>query len=312
MPNSFEDQPPARVKERLLCFAGRDLAYRMARAGFLTQEAEHHLSYLYAIGSSLQARRRGFKNIYDLALFGFLLGYENHQSSWIFRGQYDGRQRLVPSFYRTRRDLLRPERVARIDYIKRMLHALVEKNVDYEAPFALESKILRGWREERLRKLEALKRQPGFSLIGSLSEYEQGAVIQHYMSGTPFLDFTKSILVAAFFATHRFGRRRTSQRPRTGAIYVISTDDIQRQVALGHITPIELPAHFVRPHRQRAVFILTAWPELLRDKSLFIPWTFQHTLVGENFESEDFGITSSLLLADPNDMEPGDSCARSP
>ncbi len=302
MPNSFEDRGSRSIKEQLLTFAGRDLAYRMREAGKLSPEEEWHVSYLYAIAASPQPRRREFANIYDLVLYGLLRGFERADAGWLYRGHWDAGRDLIPSFYRTRPDLLRPEGAAVRDQVARVLHSLVEEGRMYAAPFALEARILDAWRVERLPKLDALRDQPTFPLLASLSEFQQDAVIQHYCSGTPFLDFTKSICVAAFFATDRSSRQ--GKRPPTkGAIYVVHPNDLERELALGTVVSIEVPECFERPRRQKAVFVLTTWPELLRDRVLFDVWTFHHTDVGLDFECGEYGISRALLLPDSSGLE---------
>lgn len=296
-PEPFENRSSVDLKERLLSFAGRDLAFRMLRAGALSAEAERCLGYVYALAETDEARGRQFMNIYDLVLHGLLLGYER-EHSWMFRGQYDGRWDLLPSLYRKRPKLLRSEGDAMHDHMMRAMHSL-EQGRGFEAPFALDPRVLEGWRSERLRKLKTMRKRPYFPLIESLSEYEQDAVIQHYSSGTPFLDFTTSIYVAAYFATHRSGRRHRGRRPTKGSIFVVSPNDMQREVAVGHVKAIALPKQFTRPHRQRAIFVLTGWPELVRDKSLFAPWTFWQTNIGQKFECAEYGATRDRLLPDP-------------
>src|SRR5262249_7734807 len=159
-----------------------DLACRMLRAASLSTDAERCLGYVYALSETPEVRGRIFMNIYDLLLHGLLLGYEKNHS-WIFRGQYDGRWGLLPSFYRNHPKLLRSQRQARRDHTRRILHSLMVLERTFEAPFALDEEVLTAWRGERLRLLDTMRGEPYFPLIESLSEYEQDAVIQHYLSG---------------------------------------------------------------------------------------------------------------------------------
>jgi len=251
MPKPFENRSSADLKQRLLSFSGRDLAYRMLRAGLLSKKAERCLGYVYALAETEEARGRRFLNVYDLVLHGLLLGYER-EHSWIFRGQYDGRWGLLPSFYRSRPKLLRSGRDAWRDHLMRKLHSSLELEREFDAPFALGEKVLEAWGSERLRILDTIRGRSYFPLIQPLSEYEQDAVFQHYLSGTPFLDFTTSICVAAFFATRRFGRSKGSRLPAKGSIFVVSPNDMQQEVAVGHVKTIELPEYFTRPRRQKA------------------------------------------------------------
>lgn len=304
LPGPFEDRPAAVVKEQLLSFAGRDLAWRMRAKGLLSQEEEWHLSYLNAIVDSSQPRSRQFVNIYDLVLYGLVGGFERADAGWIFRGQRDAQWDLLPSFYRTRPGLLRPESKALADLLTRELHALEEERA-FKAPFGLRSGVLAEWHIERQRILNAFRSHPAFSLLEALSEYQQDAVIQHYHSGTPLLDCSRSLCVAAFFATQWHGRRE-SRAPTKGAVYVVSPRDLEENLVSGRVAAIEVPAIFERPLRQKAVFILTAWPELLRDGNLFDVWTFFHTEVGLGFECADLGVSRAMLLPDPLGFESGD------
>jgi hypothetical protein len=302
-PNAFEESSSAVVKERLLSLGGRDLAYRMLCSGALSEEEEWNLKYVYAIAGSPQPRQRQFANIYDLVLYAMLSGFERANSGWIFRGQRDERFELIPSFFRTRPELLKPEAAAVVDHIGRVLQSEVF-NRPYEGLFELHREIRDAWRRERKLKLDCLARQIDCFPIESLSEFEQDSAIQHYQSGTPFLDFTKSIIVASFFATHRF-THNSDPLPQKGAIYVVGPNDLQKELALGRVVSVELPPNFERPHRQKAVFVLTARPELLRDRRLFDVWTFYHTQAGADFESIEYGVSGRLLFPDLEEQFPG-------
>jgi hypothetical protein len=198
-------------------------------------------------------------------------------------------------------DLLKAVSEVMTDHLKRMLHSYVERGRPYEAPFALHHDIHEAWRAERQRKLASIRDRRDFPLIESLSEFEQDAIIQHYRSGTPFLDFTESICVAAFFAAHRFSRH-DDLPPLKGAVVVVSPRDLQNELALGHVVTIKVPDHFQRPQRQKGLFVLTAWPELLREDNFFDTWTFYHTQIGLKFECIEYGVSVDLLLPDPNGL----------
>jgi len=292
-PNAFGNKSPAIVKDQLLT-GRKDLHASMLSEGALSEEEEWHLEYAYAIAASPQPRCREFVNIYDLVLYGLLRGFERADSPWIFRGQFNERFELVPSLFRRERrsDLLRSEGAAMFDLAARLLCSL-DVGQPYEVPFALHEDIVAAWSVEGQGKLKAIRQQVDSPLVDSLSDFQQDAVIQHYLGGTPYLDFTKSICVAAFFATYSY-----DPAPSKGVVYVVSPNDLQEQLKSGKIVCIELPPAFDRPHRQKAVFVLTAWPELLCERSLFDIWTFHHTEVGLPFECVEYGVTSSLLLPD--------------
>jgi len=127
----------------------------------------------------------------------------------------------------------------------------------------------------------------------ALTPLQQEAVVQHYHSGTRLLDFTKSFEVAAFFATHG-----TGQAPQAGAIYRISPQDVEETLQLATVEAPELPACFLRIHRQQGVFLTTAHYGLLNQPGLFDRWAFYHTEAGLDFEFPELGVATGWLLPD--------------
>jgi hypothetical protein len=209
-------------------------------------------------GSGVEERL--FANIYDLLLASRVVLDDRTGEQRIYRGHRDSAWQLLPSYYRSS--------PVRSD----MLSATVRRG--------------------RLVYLQ--KRFPEVDLA-SLGELEQEAVIQHYLSGTRLLDFTRSPEIAAFFATHLSQEASAADLPAFGAIYRISPADLHG-LTLGRVEAPELPEAFLRIHRQRGVFILIDYQGLINEPGLFDRWIFYHTRAGLNFECEALGITQSHLL----------------
>jgi hypothetical protein len=138
------------------------------------------------------------------------------------------------------------------------------------------------------------------TLIGELDEGKQDAVIQHYLSGTPLLDFSKSVYVAAYFATQP---DEDGKLPDMGVIYRISPYDVHDNLRIAKVVQAEdLPPQFLRIHRQKGVFLVVSSPALINESPYLLDrWVFYHTEAGVNFNSSQFGIEKSLLLP----TEPG-------
>lgn len=207
-------------------------------------------------------RERVFANVYDALLGSEMVLSDGTGSRTIYRGHYDSSWELVPSYYRSS-----PKRA---DHIAYTVHA------------------------GRIAYLR--KQYPGVD-FSSLNALQQEAVVQHYMSGTQLLDFTKSFEIAAYFATHRDGDRGA---PEAGAIYRIAPADVEETLRLATVEAPQLPAAFLRIHRQQGVFIRSEYYRLLREPGLFDRWAFYHTPAGLDFEFPEIGVTTALLL--PEDV----------
>jgi len=200
---------------------------------------------------------RVFANVFDMVLAAMRTGGIDGGDSRLFRGQYDSRWQLVPSYYRAH-----PRPAEHLKY------SILEGQLAY------------------LQKLH-----PHADLAG-LSRPQQEAVVQHYFSGTELLDFTTSMYVAAFFATRRDQRTPTAEM---GAVYRISRGDIA-ELGLGMIESLELPPEFSRIHRQQGVFLRTRFRQAINDAGLFERWVFYHTEAAREFVCDQPPISHSQLL----------------
>lgn len=205
---------------------------------------------------------RVFANVFDLLLASaFIVHNDTSGSRIIYRGHYNSEWQLIPSYLRSH-----PKRA------DHLAHTVREGQLAY------------------LRK-----RYPTVD-FQSLTALQQDAVIQHYLSGTRLLDFTKSVFVAAYFATTSGG----SGAPASdfGAVYRISPGDIENNLQLAKVEAPELPSEFVRIHRQQGVFVETEFLKVINEPALFDRWLFYHTEAGLNFECDSLGVTSGNLLPD--------------
>jgi hypothetical protein len=207
---------------------------------------------------------RVFANAFDVLLGSKVLGDDQTGSRRIYRGHFDSSWQLIPSYYRSS--------PTRADNISAMV---------------------------RQGRLAYLKKRFSSVDFSSLTELQQEAVIQHYLSGTRLLDFTKSLAIAVFFAT--FAQPpHSSDSPDLGAIYRISPRDIS-ELMLGSVEAPELPSQFLRIHRQQGVFIQVQYLALINEPGLFDRWAFHHTEAGINLECEYDAITRANLL--PEEIE---------
>lgn len=226
-------------------------------------------------------KERVFANLYD-ALFAHLAIHgENEATHDFYRGHRDSRWDLEASYYRALPNSA-PFHDNRADIISSFygVHVVpIDEMEDRE-------------RAERVIKLE--QEYPGVTLEG-LTPLQQEAVIQHYLSGTKLLDFTTSIYVAAFFATTPFTHRAETARPEMGAIYRIARHEID-ELAMGEVAAPELPARFIRIHRQSGVFLKIRFRGAINDPLLWARWVFWHTDAAYPFCCPARGISMDNLL----------------
>jgi hypothetical protein len=203
-------------------------------------------------------RERVFANIFDAVLAAMKIGGTDGRESQVFRGQYDSRWKLAPSYYRAS--------PVRAEHLK--------------------LSVLNG-QLDHLRQI-----YPHVDFAG-LSSLQQEAVVQHYFSGTELLDFTTSMYVAAFFAT---SRDESIPAAPMGAIYRISRRDIA-DLMLAMVESPTLPPEFRRIHRQHGVFLRIKFRQAINDPGLFDRWVFNHTDAGREFVCDELGISGARLLA---------------
>jgi hypothetical protein len=87
--------------------------------------------------------------------------------------------------------------------------------------------------------LEALRQRAAEFFLGEPTDEDLLAVAQHYGFATPLLDFSRSLRVAAFFATHGEGAVSSAER-RMGIIYYLKPDDRRSRQLLDRTDPIGL------------------------------------------------------------------------
>ena len=187
-----------------------------------------------------------FDNIYALLLFALRSKTDFGNNSHYFRGQRDARWSLVPSSCRDHCDLLR----------KDLCQQFVLKTSGGSRTFDrhLESHWPRDLRvlEERLAREQPEK----YEIFHRMTDQnKKESVIQHYLSGTPWIDLTRSLFVAAFFAT------QDAQAGDTGAIYNISSSDLSTEGSL--VSYEDVPTELIRIHRQFAGFLRLHFPALV-------------------------------------------------
>ncbi|HYX29428.1 MAG TPA: FRG domain-containing protein [Pyrinomonadaceae bacterium] len=268
-PPDFQGLSATTVKSSILSGTGKYVLKEMLNCGAITDGERQRLLPALEYGrtvfdhteirdAGLGIGERVFANVFDALLGSKGLGDDQTGSHRIYRGHFDSTWQLIPSYYRSsprRADNISPRvRSGRLAYLG--------------------------------------KKFPGVD-FSSLTELEQEAVIQHYLSGTQLLDFTMSFAIAAFFATASL--LALSDCPDFGVIYRISPRDIS-ELLVGSVEAPELPSQFLRIHRQRGVFIKVNYRELINEPALFERWAFHHTEAGLNFESQFDGITQANLL----------------
>jgi len=249
----------------------------ISKIGFVTQDAGHNIG------------EWGFLNIFDLLLFAVLSGWDRPSNTSFYRGQADASWHLEPSSCRGH--LRRDTKEMAKEFVRSIRSPsdspgpyLEHLESHWNAERETKREQLRRERPEIARRLEQLKNGP-------LSEFEEEAIIQHYLSGTPLIDVTQSIYVAAFFAT-----RGAANRSVFGAIYPITQGDIERGARF--LRYQDVPPEFLRIHRQEGAFLLLRYPTLVDWSGHFMRWCFHQTVAGRDFESSALGITSAYLLAE--------------
>lgn len=263
------------IKSAVLSGGGKYLIKAMLDSDILP-EAEHKhvlrsIQYCRSVFDHTEIRDTGFgmervfSNIFDVLLASQVIHDDKTGMHRIYRGHFDAKWQLIPSYYRSS--------PVRADNISAMV---------------------------RQGRLAYLKKKFPTVNFDSLSELQQEAVIQHYLSGTRLLDFTKSLEIAAFFATCPPPELVPSAYPEFGAIYRISPTELA-ELLLGSVEAPDLPPQFLRIHRQQGVFIDVAYRQLINEPGLFDRWVFHHTQTGMNFECEYIGVTRENLL--PEEIE---------
>ena len=202
-----------------------------------------------------------FANVYDMLLAGMATATVDGLGYLIFRGQVDSRWQLVPSYLR-----VQPPRSELLRY------TVVNGQVSY------------------------LQKKHPWIDWSNLTREQCEAVGQHYLSGTALLDFTDSMLIAAFFASDP-SSIALADLPRTGAIYRISRSDI-KNLGVATVEAPELPSEFTRIHRQHGLFIHVKYHTVINQRALFERWVFRHTPQALPFEWVPLGITAAHLLDD--------------
>jgi len=229
------------VKASIIGGSGKFLLKSLLADGVLKSPEDDALldaiAYLDTVFDNSELRDAGhgvqervFANVFDMLLAAMHVGGIDGGGSLIFRGHYDSRWRLVPSYYRA----------------------------DPRPADHLRYTILKG----RIAYLQKIHQNIDF---GCLSELQQEAVVQHYLSGTELVDFTTSMYVAAFFTTTR---AESTPKAEMGAIYRISRRDIT-ELMLATVESPELPPEFRRIHRQQGVFIRIQFHQAINDPGLF-------------------------------------------
>jgi hypothetical protein len=236
-----------------------------------------------------------FQNIFDL-LLGWMTAHEQffpaYPAGRAYRGQRDARWALVPSCCRSHSEIWQ---LNHPDSLTQEL-ALSRAFVDGIEPSGVSAHIQSHWPAERdVRKALFIDTHPHVaSALEALPPLHQDAIVQHYVSGTPLLDFTTSIYVAAFFAT--LGAPNTDP-PEMGAIYRVFPKEVRDSLRLARVVAFpELPASFSRIHRQKGLFLMVEHPALIHDSVLCDRWAFYHTDAGRSFESPPNAVVRDHLL----------------
>jgi len=235
-----------------------------------------------------------FANIYDLLFASERLATDATGVHYVYRGQRDARWDLVPSSCRSHPDVWAHDSPD-------MKEQLVERTLRKIVPSTAKSRGLAQhfathWPAERTKKIgHFLTQFPRLrDTFALLNELQQDAVLQHYLSGTPLLDFSKSVQVAAFFACRPPDKGDIAE---IGTIYRVAIADVEDELMIGRILEaIALPDLFLRIHRQRGVFLGIEFPALVNEPGLFERWAFHQTGAGCAFESPTHDATEELLL----------------
>lgn len=166
--------------------------------------------------------------------------------------------------------------------------------------------------EAFLAELRAHRRQ---LFGGELSEEDMLAIAQHYGFPTPLLDYTRSLPIAAFFATYD-ARKLPPDREQIGVIYHLNFNRKElgpnaRAIGLGNFSLLEgarlkvgtlqliepqLPDEDDRIARQQGLFVAGFHPRDLGHVA--IDRIYFHQIPGETFEDPAAGITEARLLPD--------------
>lgn len=244
-------------------------------------------SYIQEIKPEIREAGHGiheevFGNIYDLLLFSLYSG-TCRAGGGFFRGHSDAGWHLIPGSCRSHPwEYDGPEFVD--EFVRKM-------SVPHD-PGTFQSHVQSHWPDERRAKLAQLRNQyPNVAdkCFRLNSEDKEDAVIQHYVSGTPWLDLTSSFFVAAFFATIQ-----RCPNAEMGAVYRISPVDLNGVAKL--VTHHDLPQDFLRIQRQRASFLRLKYPRLVDWPGHFVRWCFFHSEEAAPFQWEAMGITEGTLL----------------
>ena len=226
-------------------------------------------------------KERVFANLYD-ALFAHLKMHgEKETVNDNYRGHLDSRWKLEASYYRSLSDRTAPhdDRANVISSFYGIHVVPVDESND----------------EQLAPQLARIREKYPKVKLNDLTPLQKEAVIQHYVSGTKLLDFTKSIYVAAFFATNNFSQQISKTRPEFGAIYRIANIEIN-ELSMGQVEAPELPMRFARIHRQRGVFLKIRFRGAINDPGLWARWVFRHTNVAYPFHCAQHQITLDHLL----------------
>jgi hypothetical protein len=223
-------------------------------------------------------RERVFSNVYDV-LFAHRGVHGDYDQDRLYRGHLDSRWKLQASYYRSAPRPQEPEPEEERAHIIASFYEIHTVPLDEMSTTETETAI------RRLRG-----RYPDVDLRG-LTPLQQNAIVQHYVSGTKLLDFTRSIYIAAFFAT---AVGRDCAEVDTGAIYRVAPKELD---PMAKVEAPELPERFVRIHRQRGVFLYIRYRGALTDWLRPTRWVFRQTEAARPFEVPQCGVTSDHLLA---------------
>jgi len=232
------------------------------------------------------------ENIYDLVWFHEFL----EEDGQLFRGQADHRWTLDSSLFRAKTD-----------------GSALDLGTLYERAHATQQFLA----EVRARQQELFGRE--------LPENELLAIAQHYGFPTPLLDFTRSLRVAAFFATND-ARELERGREQIGVVYHLKPtpkefrlrdgSKLEQSIGIGTFRLIEKAGirigefQYIEPKlqgdddrigRQEGVFLDGFYPRDLREIAVD-RITFQQK-PGEVFEDPAAGITTAQLLPEHSTLQ---------
>jgi FRG domain len=249
------------------------------------RELEAYRRTIYANSVMMDAGygrpERVFSNLYD-ALFAHLAVHgEGLAGSGNYRGQRDSNWKLEASYYRLKPDQRVP--VERREDVVSSFWGVHVVPIDETRP------------DDLATQLVALRAKYPRLVYRDLTQLQQEAVVQHYLSGTKLLDFTKSIYVAAFFAANKVDGSQGDTRPECGAIFRIANREIE-ELAMGRVEAPELPERFRRIHRQNGMFLRIRFRQAINEPGLWLRWVFRHTDAAYPFCCQRYGITMDDLL----------------